>query len=96
MASRFGKEFLSDTNPGEPATEKVLAAYKGKWNISPDEYRRRVEEQKEREKHVPKIGEAGPDFALERLAPAGERTGTNFKLSSARGKPLAVAFGSYT
>ena len=40
--------------------------------------------------------DAAPDFALERIAPDGTRTGDVFRLSSARGRPVALAFGSLT
>jgi hypothetical protein len=44
----------------------------------------------------PQVGEPAPDFELELLTPAGKRTGELFKLSSARGKPVGLIFGSYT
>ena len=44
----------------------------------------------------PQVGEPVPDFELELLTPAGKRTGELFKLSSARGKPVGLIFGSYT
>ena len=36
-----------------------------------------------------------PDFEVERLSSAGKRTGELFRLSSFRGAPVALAFGSY-
>ena len=50
----------------------------------------------EREKRTPAIGSAAPDFELERLSPEGERTGQTEKLSTHRGRPVALVFGSYT
>lgn len=50
----------------------------------------------EREKRVPQVGEEVPDFNLERLTPEGKRTGDYVMLSSLRGKPVALYFGSYT
>ncbi|NKB20787.1 MAG: hypothetical protein GKS01_09830 [Alphaproteobacteria bacterium] len=44
----------------------------------------------------PQVGDAAPDFQLERLGPAGERTGEQMSLSSLRGKPVGLIFGSYT
>lgn len=96
MAIKFGKEFLAEDGSGEPDRDKVLEQFQGRWNISPEEYKRRVEEQTEREKHVPKVGEPAPDFELELLSGSGDRTGETFKLSDARERPLAIAFGSYT
>ena len=96
MAVKFGKQFLEEDGSGAPDRDKVLEAFKGRWNISPEDYRRRVDEQLEREKHVPKVGVEAPNFELEWLSPSGERTGETFKLSEMRGEPLAIAFGSYT
>ncbi len=45
---------------------------------------------------APKVGDEAPDFEVERLTPQGERTGQTFRLSSARGKPIALVMGSYT
>ncbi len=44
----------------------------------------------------PQVGEPAPDFELELLTPSGKRSGELFKLSSARGKPVGLIFGSYT
>jgi len=44
----------------------------------------------------PQPGDLAPDFRLERLGPAGERTGEQMILSSLRGKPVGLIFGSYT
>jgi hypothetical protein len=44
----------------------------------------------------PQIGDEAPDFALERLSAAGERTGERLRLSSLRGTPVGLIFGSYT
>ena len=96
MAVKFGKQFLEEDGSGAPDRDKVLDAFKGRWDISPEDYKRRVDEQLEREKHVPKVGDEAPDFELETLSPNGERTGATFKLSEMRGAPLAIAFGSYT
>ena len=44
----------------------------------------------------PQVGDQAPDFQLERLGPAGERTGEQMTLSSLQGKPVGLIFGSYT
>ena len=49
-----------------------------------------------RDRTAPKVGELAPDFEIERLTPAGKRTGEMFRLSSMRGSPVALVFGSYT
>ena len=44
----------------------------------------------------PQVGDTTPDFLLERLNYKGQRTGTYMSLSSLRGKPAGLIFGSYT
>lgn len=53
-------------------------------------------DKKEWERGAPKAGEMAPDFEVEMLTPDGDRTGQMFRLSEARGKPLAMVMGSYT
>ena len=50
----------------------------------------------ERDAKTPPVGSVAPDFEIERLSPNGTRTGETFKLSSTRGRPVALVFGSYT
>ncbi len=50
----------------------------------------------ERDKGSPRIGDEAPDFELERLSPAGMRTGETLRLSALRGKPVGLIFGSFT
>ncbi len=66
------------------------------WNISREEYDRLQTVKLERESKVAPGGAMAPDFELERLSPEGERTGEATRLSSFRGRPVALAFGSYT
>jgi hypothetical protein len=67
-----------------------------KWHISKDEYDRYVEAKRRRDKRVPRIGDVAPEFEVERLDRRGRRTGGMFRMSSMRGKPVAIVFGSYT
>ncbi len=67
-----------------------------KWHISKDEYDRYSEAKRSRDMRVPRIGAVAPDFEVERLDGEGRRTGETFRLSSTRGKPVAIVFGSYT
>jgi hypothetical protein len=46
--------------------------------------------------HSPQIGDQAPDFQLEQLGTTGERIGKQMTLSSLRGKPVGMIFGSYT
>jgi hypothetical protein len=61
-----------------------------------ERYEAEVRERAERDRTAPKAGEIAPDFEIERLTPAGKRTGEMFRLSSMRGSPVALVFGSYT
>ena len=60
------------------------------------QYEVMVRERALRDQSAPKVGEPAPDFEIERLTPAGKRTGETFRLSSTRGLPVALVFGSYT
>ena len=70
--------------------------YWDKWHISKDEYDRYIDAKKIRDKRVPKVGSIAPDFNIEKLDKKGQRTGEMFQLSSTRGKPVAIVFGSFT
>lgn len=50
----------------------------------------------EADKNAPQPGDVAPDFALELLSAAGARTGRSLSLSSLRGKPVGLIFGSFT
>ncbi len=65
-------------------------------NISPEDYIKVKQAADERERHVPEIGDPAPDFELERISGGGKRTGDHVRLSSLRGKPVLLYFGSYT
>lgn len=55
-------------------------------------YGRRLEE----DERSPRVGQEAPDFELECLSSNGKRAGKYLKLSSLRGKPVGLIFGSYT
>jgi hypothetical protein len=61
-----------------------------------EDYEAMVRERALRDQAAPKVGEPAPDFEIERLSSVGKRTGEMFRLSSTRGKPVALVFGSYT
>ena len=50
----------------------------------------------ERQSRVPQVGDEAPDFEIERLTRDRKRTGDCVKLSSLRGRPVALCFGSFT
>ena len=65
-------------------------------NIRPEDYIKVKDEADEREKRVPAVGDAAPDFELELLSDDGKRTGEYVRLSALRGTPVLLYFGSYT
>ncbi len=50
----------------------------------------------EKDKSAPQIGDEAPDFELELLSAEGKRSGEMLTLSSLRGKPVGIYFGSFT
>ena len=48
------------------------------------------------DKNAPRPGGVAPDFTLELLSATGARTGESLSLSSLRGKPVGLIFGSFT
>ena len=44
----------------------------------------------------PAVGSAAPELELERLGADGKRTGDTMKLTSLRGRPTGLIFGSFT
>lgn len=61
-----------------------------------EDYESMVRERAMRDHSAPKVGEPAPDFEIQRLTPGGKQTGEMLRLSSTRGKPVALLFGSYT
>lgn len=59
-------------------------------------YRQRQKQRLDRAAQSPGPGDAAPDFRLEKLTEEGDRTGEYVTLSELRGRPVALAFGSYT
>jgi len=49
-----------------------------------------------RQTRVPQPGSDAPDFELDVLTRERQRTGERVRLSSLRGKPVGLIFGSYT
>ncbi len=67
-----------------------------KLRMTADDYLAMRAERVERECGAPAVGAQAPDFTLERLAADGSRTGETFTLSSLKGRPVGLVFGSYT
>ncbi len=67
-----------------------------KMMMTPEQYTAMRAERLAREHAAPGIGDPAPDFEIERLSAQGKRTGEMFRLSSRRGRPVGLVFGSYT
>lgn len=67
-----------------------------KMMMTPEQYTAMRAERLAREATAPDVGVAAPDFEAERLTPAGRPTGDRLRLSSLRGRPVGLVFGSYT
>lgn len=65
-------------------------------DISEAEFEAHMAEEKAREAIVPKVGTMAPDFVADVLGRDRKRTGEQVRLSSLRGKPVGIVFGSYT
>lgn len=68
----------------------------GRGGISKEEFEEFIAETEARQAKAPIVGEPAPDFEIERLDARGKPTGQMFRLSSVRGRPVALVFGSYT
>lgn len=77
-----------------------MAAKRKVWleisDITEEQFEAHMAEEKAREDTVPKVGSEAPDFVADVLDPNRERTGEQVRLSELRGKPVAIAFGSFT
>jgi len=65
-------------------------------NISKEEFEQIYRQQLEREANTPPVGSVAPDFDLQVLGDGGTLSGERLRLSSMRGRPVALVFGSYT
>jgi hypothetical protein len=65
-------------------------------DMSGEEFDAMMATQNARQSAALKAGDVAPDFELERLDRSKKRTGEFVKLSDLRGRPVALAFGSYT
>lgn len=67
-----------------------------KMMMTPEQYTEMRASRLAREENAPDLGDYAPDFTAERLTPSGKPMGEMLALSSMRGKPVALVFGSYT
>lgn len=67
-----------------------------KMTMTPEQYTAMRADRLAREETAPDPGDLAPDFAAERLTPAGRPMGESLTLSRLRGRPVGLVFGSYT
>ena len=79
-----------------PDVDTIPDAAFEQMNLTREQFVAIHEEMEARDEKTPPVGSVAPDFEIERLSPEGERTGETFRLSSVRGRPVALVFGSYT
>lgn len=65
-------------------------------DMTETEFDAMMAEEKSRAQQVPQVGDMAPDFTAERLGEGRSRTGEYVTLSQLKGRPVALAFGSYT
>jgi hypothetical protein len=88
---------IDDVQVAYPADWRTIPA--AKWAnmmMTPEEYAAMREARLARQRKAPRLGDPAPDFTLERLSADGSRTGGTFSLSSVKGRPVGLIFGSYT
>jgi hypothetical protein len=79
-----------------PKIEEIPDHVFEKLNITREEFTALRDSREELDAQTPAVGSEAPDFEIERLSAKGDRTDETFRLSSLRGRPVALAFGSYT
>lgn len=81
-------------NPMTPEERKL--AWLEISDMTEEEFDRLRAWQKARQTRVPKPGSLAPDFEADLLDRQRKRTGETVKLSSLRGRPVGLIFGSWT
>jgi hypothetical protein len=76
--------------------DKIPPAIWAQMNISREAFAKLAAAAEEREKRAPVVGGPAPDFALRRLGANRRPLEERVRLSSLRGRPVALVFGSYT
>lgn len=76
--------------------EEMWAKAKPLTSLTEEEFRKFHADRVERQSLLPKLGQPAPDFELENLDPEGGLSGERYRLSQFRGKPVGLAFGSFT
>lgn len=82
--------------PRMPDWDSIPEAMRKEMNISREDFEEVHRRQAARELNTPALGSLAPEFSLRRLGADGKLTEEVLQLSSLRGKPVALVFGSYT
>lgn len=65
-------------------------------DMTAEEFQKYQEDHKKRQAGVPQVGSDAPDFEADVLDRERKRTGETWRLSSSRGRPVGLVFGSFT
>lgn len=76
--------------------DAIPEALRKEMNITREAFEEIQHNMREREAGTPAVGSLAPDFELRRLGADGSPTNERLRLSSLRGRPVALVFGSYT
>ncbi len=90
------KQAVSQVQKAMVDPDKIPDEVFERMNISREDFKEVVARMAERDARTPPVGSPAPDFELELLDAQGQRTGEYRRLSSHRGRPVALVFGSYT
>lgn len=96
MASRVRTSPVSLAEYGDMTMDQRRKVWLEISDITEDEFEAHMSGEKAREAIVPKIGDMAPDFVADVLDRDRKRTGEQVRLSALRGKPVGIAFGSFT
>tara|TARA_B100000686_G_scaffold355173_1_gene470663 strand:- start:5251 stop:5541 length:291 start_codon:yes stop_codon:yes gene_type:complete len=96
MSNRVSESPVTLEQYGAMTMEQRQAVWLEISDITEEQFKDHMFREKEREKIVPKVGSDAPDFIADVLGPNRQTTGEQVKLSDLRGKPVGLAFGSFT
>ncbi len=89
-------EHFKDFSSNDMSREEKRAIWLEISDMTEQEFDAMQAHHKAHQQGAPKVGDMAPDFSAEVLGAGRQRTGELVTLSSKRGRPVALAFGSYT
>ncbi len=89
-------EHFKNFSGNDMSREEKRAIWLEISDMTGEEFDTMMVEHGEHQLGAPKVGDMAPDFTAELLGAGRKRTGEFVTLSSKRGRPVALAFGSYT